>query len=479
MDYKVLFVDDNEAIRRSAEKGLLRAGFHVTLGEGGEQALELLRENLYDIVVCDLRMPDVDGLDVLRFSRSLAPPPAFIVMTAYASVQVAVKAMKYGAEDFIEKPIGMDELCATIHAVLRRRSEEEDSENREVDKLPEGLVGDKAWLEPFTQTIQRISRTDSTVLIEGETGTGKSATARSIWQFSPRSEGPLVEVNCAAIPEHLLESELFGHVKGSFTGATTNRVGKVELANGGTLFLDEIAELKPDLQSKLLHLLQDRSYQQVGSSHTRQADVRFIAATNRNLAEEVEHRRFRADLYYRINVLSLRIPPLRERPADVPILIDFFSRRVAKRLKSKPVVFSSETIEILKEYSWPGNVRELLNLVERMAVMYPESTIVPEHLSERIRYSVAPLPVPYHAELQSIQKSPKPFEIPKEPRAEDVFSSSGSDDGINLSEAVRNYEESLIRQALKEADGNKSQAARMLNMKRTTLIDKCKKLGIA
>jgi len=461
MNPRVLVIDDDDYLRKFISRGLNRVGMSAEAVEGGASAMTLLKERQFDVVVCDLHMPEVDGLDVLRFSTSLRPPPPFIMLTGYGSVAVAVEAMKHGASDFLEKPISIDELKAAIQAVLRTGPER--AATRRTPSVPSGmsLVGSSTWLPSFLETLYRIAQTDATVLIEGETGTGKSAVAKEIYRSSKRASKAFVEINCAAIPEHLLENELFGHVRGAFTGAT-GHVGKVEQANGGTLFLDEVGELKHELQAKLLHLLQERAFAPIGANQAKAADVRFIAATNRDLMTEVEVGGFRQDLFYRLNVVNLIIPALRERPADVPLLLEHFCDRIAERLQVTGPVFSPNAVEVLKRYEWPGNVRELQNLVERTAIMHPPGTLIePDHLSQRVHQNQREMPADPNAP----------------PRIEALESDIQymGESGQSLSDVVRSYEYGLIRQALDRAGGNKSQAAKLLRMKRTTLIEKLKK----
>jgi len=492
MSLKVLVVDDDPRVRGLISEGLEQGGFHVVAVEDGGSSITQLRKEKFDVVICEVRMPEVDGLDVLRFTRSLVPAPKVIMMTGYGSVDVAVRAMKYGAAEFLEKPLSVDELRDSIHAVLSLKRElpvETPEKQASTD-----LVGASSWLTPFLTSLDRIAQTDVTVLIQGETGTGKSVVARDLWRMSSRAKGPFVEVNCAAIPEHLIESELFGHVRGAFTGATATRVGKVELAQGGTLFLDEIGELKLDLQAKLLHLLQERTFQPVGSTKTRTADVRFLAATNRDLREEVGNKNFRPDLYYRLNVVSLNIKPLRERSEDVPLLIEHFRHRVATRLKAVVPSFSVNAVTLLTRYTWPGNVRELENLVEYMTVIYPSTVITPEHLRDRVQHpapaepmthaaQVPQQPVVDHASLAppaavaAVASTLPP--APDQVEASAPLPVVSEDEPMDLAAAVRGLEKRLILDALNHADGNKSKAARTLKLKRTTLIEKMKRLEIS
>jgi two-component system nitrogen regulation response regulator NtrX len=478
MPQDVLVIDDDDQVRKFIARGLSRVGFECVAIESGSGAMSLLQERRFDAVICDLHMPEVDGLDVLRFAGTLTPPPPFIMLTGYGSVATAVEAMKHGAADFLEKPASIEELRASIDSVISRRALPRTPSR--VEPVSQ-LVGSERWLTPFLSKLKRIAATDSIVLIDGETGTGKSAVAKEIWRCSHRARGPFVELNCAAVPDTLLENELFGHAKGAFTGAT-GHVGRVEQAHGGTLFLDEVGELKQELQAKLLHLLQERTFSPIGGSGPKQADVRFIAATNRDLEVEVEAGRFRRDLFYRLNVVGLTIPPLRQRLDDVPVLIQFFRKSVEARVGGPTPAFSAAAVAALSHYDWPGNVRELGNVVERMAVMHSgEEMVELDDLPERIRaagHRTSLSSQPSHPSLPSPvalprSATPLPQSLPLAVQPHDP-----QDAGVSLSDDLRRYERERIVIALRTSGGNKSQAARLLNMKRTTLLAKCDKLGI-
>jgi len=484
MTISVLVVDTDQTTRDFLSHGLTNQGFDITVADGGRDAMSLLRQNHFDAIITELTMPEVDGLDLLRFTQTLTPAPCFFILTSYGSVSIAVKAIKYGATEFLEKPVSVSELKTLVECSLPEHHGSRNG-NEDIEPLAYGLVGHRSWLKPFMDCLKRISRTDATVLIQGETGTGKSLVAREIWRASNRSEGPFIEVNCAAIPEHLLESELFGHVRGSFTGATTTRVGKVEAARGGTIFLDEVGELRLDLQSKLLQLLQERTFQAIGSNRTIQADVRFIAATNRNLLHEVQERRFRADLYYRLNVVGLTVPPLRDRPEDVRIFVEHFCSCVAQKMSASTPRFADESIALLERAKWPGNVRELENLIQRMAVIFPAGTVlIPEHFQQRAQFSPNLISegMPEHEnESPDVRPSPPPAEVVTNSQA---TAPEGSSPGLQepealpLAEAVQKLERDLILRALKQCEGNRSHAAKLLGTKRTTLIEKIKRLNL-
>lgn len=467
---RVLVVDDDDKARAFVARSLVRCGFEASESEGGTHAMAVLERGRYDAVVCDLHMPEVDGLDVLRFCSGLTPRPVFVMLTAHGSVGVAVEAMKHGAVDFLVKPASIQELDAALRVALGTKAEKKP--RARAAATPPGLVGGKKWLEPFRKLLAKVATTDAIVLIEGETGTGKSAVARELWQLSSRSDGPFLELNCAAIAKDLMENELFGNVKGAFTGAI-GQAGKVEKANGGTLFLDEIGELHLDLQAKLLHLLQEKQYTPVGGTTSRNANVRFVAATNRNLELEVKAGRFRSDLFFRLDVVKLTIPPLRDRRDDIVLLLNHFRMKSIAEHGRCPT-FVENTIQTLTRYDWPGNVRELENLVARLSVMLePEEEALEHHLPDRIRNAtgeaIPSVPQDTHAGEENAHRPDGTEQITltqmAAPRFEDL-----KKDGLAL--AVKQYESDLIRKALEESEDNVTQAAKLLGMKRTTLIEK-------
>ncbi len=458
---RILVIDDDDTARNFLVRTLTRQGYAVRSADGGRQGIALLNEDSFDVVVCDLLMPEVDGLDVLRYASSLQSAPPFLILTAHGSVGVAVDAMKIGAVDFLEKPIGTGELEAAITTACGRARRPLRVPILRGEAPRTGLIGSERWLTPFALLLQKIASTDAIVLVEGETGTGKSAVAREIWRLSRRNRGPFVEVNCAAIAKDLMENELFGHVKGAFTGAV-GQAGKVEKASGGTLFLDEIGELPLDLQAKLLQLLQERTFTPVGSSTPRRADVRFVAATNRELEREARSGNFRPDLYFRLEVVKLTIPPLRERLEDIPLLLEHFRRSAAEQNGRAPI-FHPPVVEALCRYDWPGNVRELENLVHRLSVMLEageEVTLC--HLPDRIQRAVGAAQTETRA--PRVEMTSELLEEPG-PEMDDL-----QDQG--LAHAVRSYESGIIRRALERTHDNVTRAARLLGMKRTTLIEK-------
>lgn len=466
---RVLVVDDDDVARSFVARSLTRKGFDVQSASAGQQAMKLLTETPFDAIVCDLLMPEIDGLDVLKHSVALDSRPSFIMLTAHGNVAVAVDAMKLGAVDFLEKPIAINEIEAALLSVSARRPVDSKPSASGVNYKNTSLVGSDSWLRPFSELLTKIATTDAIVLIEGETGTGKSAVAREIWKLSNRSKGPFLAINCATINRDLVENELFGNIKGAFTGAI-GKVGIVEKANHGSLFLDEIGELSLEVQAKLLQLLQERTFTPVGSTTPRQADVRFIAATNRELEHEAQVGTFRPDLYYRLEVVKLTIPPLRERLDDIPILLEHFRQEALQRHGRSPT-FPPSTIGALLRYNWPGNVRELENLVYRLSVMLENGEAVEvEHFPDRIRLdSGAEYRKPSNMSLSSPTAKVENYTQQDSP-----LSAPSMDDVVmqGLAKAMKSYEAKIIQQALDRTGENVTQAAKLLGMKRTTLIEK-------
>ncbi|MDA8165689.1 MAG: sigma-54 dependent transcriptional regulator [Desulfobacteraceae bacterium] len=442
----ILLIDDDESLRRVTAYNLESAGFRVIAAGSGREGLAFFREKAPDLVVTDVKLGDLSGLEILETVKKEAPETPVIVITAFGSIEMAVSAMRQGAFNFITKPFDRDTLRLSCRKALELKSLQ--SRNRllaaEVDRLTgaEGIETASPAMQELVRTGLRAADSEATVLITGESGTGKEVLARLIHRHSPRRDQPLVAVSCAAIPPTLIESELFGHVKGAFTGAIASRKGRFQSASPGTLFLDEIGELALDMQAKLLRAIQEREVEPVGSDRREKVDVRIIAATNRDLQEAIRKGELREDLYYRIGVIPLHVPPLRERPEDIPLLVRHFLRK----FQAPPGVrFSAAALEKMRRYSWPGNIRELQNLVERCLILRRGDTIGEEEL---------------HFSGPPAGESCLLPEIPPE--------------GISL-EAV---EKGLIKKALQLSGGNRSEAARLLKIPRHVLVYRLEKFGL-
>jgi len=381
---RVLVADDEPSARSGMASLLKDEGFEVVLAEDGPSALARFQETGPDILVTDLRMPGMDGIELMRRVRELDPDVIAVLVTAYADVETAVRAMQEGAEHYLTKPIQLDELLLVIHRALERRklkTETTELRARLKDRLRfDNIVGNSPAIQEVFNVIEQVSPTKASVLITGESGTGKELVAQAIHENSPRSHAPFVKLHCAALAETILESELFGHEKGSFTGAVGRREGRFKQADGGTLFLDEIGEISPSIQVKLLRFLQERSYERVGGNETQKVDVRIIAATNRDLAGEVAAGKFREDLFYRLNVVNIEMPPLRARPSDLLPLANHFLGRFARENGKQIEGFSDDAIERITTYRWPGNIRELENVIERAVVMCDGPKLSAKHL---------------------------------------------------------------------------------------------------
>ncbi len=444
----VLVVDDETAIRQVLAAQLIRAGHSVEQAESGADAVDTLLSSDFDICICDLRLPDFDGIEVIRRCRARELDVAFLMITAFASVDTAIEAMKLGAYDYLMKPVqAADVLIRLEHIadVARLKDENRYLKKMMVDaETKTGALGVSSEMHKVQQLIDKVARTDGTVLITGESGTGKSHIARSIHYKSNRHDRALVSVNCGAIPKELLESELFGHIKGAFTGADRNKKGLFREADGGTLFLDEIGELPLALQVKLLHIIEEKEVRPLGAEQTRRVDVRIIAATNRNIAEMMQTGEFREDLYYRLNVLHISLPPLRNRREDIPVFIDYFLKTEVRRLGLEGEYWMDPAVEdLLIAYDWPGNLRELQNVIARMLV-----------LAEDHRISMSDLPS--HVTRQ---------------KHNGVDYSFGQTHG-SLREQVKQFEIGVIQKALDNAGNDRSQAARTLDIGLSTLYRK-------
>ena len=446
---KILVIDDDESLRRVLEYNLAQEGYAVLTAGSGETGLDLLKKEGADLVVTDVRMAGMDGLQVMEAVRRLDPNLQVIFLTAFGTIEMAVEAMKAGAFHYISKPFNRDELKLTIKKALQLRDlERENVVLRQELQSRIGLdniIAESPGMKQILEMVERVAPTETTVLILGESGTGKELIARAIHNNSPRADGPFIAVNCAAIPENLLESELFGHVKGAFTGAIRDRVGKFEAAEDGTIFLDEIGEMRPELQVKILRSLEERTLERVGDNRAIHVDVRVLAATNKDLTKAIQAGEFREDLYYRLNVVPLHIPPLRERRDDIRPLTQHF----LKRLGAPPrLTVTPEAFRALRSYDWPGNVRELENALERAMIFHRGDAIDVGDLPETIR-------------------SPKAKEAATLPV-------SLPDSGLSLEEVERE----LILRALQKHDWNQSRAARYLGVTRHTLLYRMEKHNI-
>jgi DNA-binding NtrC family response regulator len=447
MKATVLIVEDEEKLRRVVELQLKTAGYEVEQAGTAEAALKLA--DRADVIITDLRLPGLSGLEMLQQLRGQDSQTPVIVMTAFGSIETAVEAMKAGAVDFLPKPFSLDHLMTVVNKALEVRTLRD--ENRELRaELSQryefdNIIGRSAAMREIFATIERVAPTRATVLLCGESGVGKDMIARAIHHHSPRDNKPFVKINCTALPENLMESELFGYEKGAFTGANISKPGKFEQADTGTVFMDEIGDVPPAIQVKLLRVLQDREFERLGSNKVRHVDVRVIAATNVDLRAALEQGEFREDLYYRLNVLPLNIPPLRDRKEDIPYLARYFVRKLSKDSGSRVESISDGAIERLMEYHWPGNVRELENAIERSLVLASGDVLE----AADIRIDMAP--------KQRL----------------------GSADGF-LPEGMTldSYEQSIIREALNRANGNKSQAARLLGLTRNALRYRLSQMGI-
>jgi two-component system, NtrC family, response regulator AtoC len=440
----VLIVDDEKPTREGL-RAALEERYDVYLAEDAAAAMELLERESFDVMLTDLRLPKEDGMKLIARAKSLSHPPVCILMTAYGSEEVAVEAMKRGADDYIAKGrMQIDELEMKIARALRRQSLEVENESlrQQLDKKYglENIVGQSPGLQEVLETVRQVAPSKANVLVTGESGTGKELIARAIHQLSPRARQPLVAVHCAGLPRELIESELFGHEKGAFTGAHERRIGRVEQAQGGTLFLDEIGEIDATIQIKLLRFLGERTFERVGSNKTLTADVRLVAATNKNLEELVKTGVFREDLYFRLKVVEIWLPPLRERSGDLPLLAQSFLREFAKENDKKVNDFTGEALEALMKYRWPGNIRELRTAIERAVVLCRGEKITLRDLPPEVRSNDAARTAP----------EPGPLSAP---------------DTLTVQEA----EKQLIIRALKESNGNRTLAAKKLGISRRTL----------
>ena len=450
---RILIVDDEENFRHMLSVILKKEGYDVEAASNGEEALQKVTLSPYDQVLCDIRMPKMDGLDFLNEAKKAGVDSTIVMMSAYGTVDIAIEAIKLGAYDYISKPFKPDEVILTLKKAEERERLRKENEllRKEVKKEYsfENIISKNKQMQKIFEVITKVAQYKSTILITGESGTGKELVARALHYNSDRAQNPFVAVNCGAIPENLLESELFGHAKGAFTDAIRTKKGLFEEADAGTLFLDEIGELPSQLQVKLLRVLQEGEIRRIGESKSIQVDVRIVAATVKDLVKEVNEGRFRDDLFYRLNVLPIHIPPLRERNEDIPLLTAHFIRKYSEAMSKNVVGIDSRALEALMNYKWYGNVRELENTIERAIV-----------LADRENIEIENLPL----EIQNFQE-----EIPLEPLAEEEYS---------IKKSSRFLEMNLIKKALKKTKGNHTHAAKLLEISHRALLYKIKEYGI-
>ncbi|MBT3343821.1 MAG: sigma-54-dependent Fis family transcriptional regulator [Gemmatimonadetes bacterium] len=444
---RLLVVDDEQVVRESLRDWFAEDGYQVETATCGREALEKMEAQPPDVVLLDIKMPGMDGLTVQNKARELAPDAAIIMITAYATVDTAVQALKDGAQDYVTKPIDPDDLAHTVTRTLERRTLQRENARlkKRIEEIAEGdmpeILGDDPAMAEIRRLIATVADTDATVLVQGESGTGKELVARAIHRASPRRHMPLVTVNCAGLPEGLVESELFGHEKGAFTGATYQRKGRLELADGGTLFFDEIGDISPKTQIDLLRVLEEKTVSRVGGNRILPVDFRVVAATHRDLDRAVQDGSFRQDLYYRFNVFNIQLPPLRDRRNDIPMLAAHFLEASARKMGRSAVDFTADAMASLQGHDWPGNVRELENTVERAVVLQQGAHIGADDL---------PLPT----------------------------AGTGAIARTTISPSLAEVEHTHIERILRETKGNISQAARVLGIDRVTLYNKIRKYDI-
>ena len=448
----ILVVEDKGSMQQMLTATLTDEGYEVDVASSGTEGIEKASQKRYDLILTDLKLPGADGIKVLSEVREADPEASVIVMTAFGTVETAVEAMKLGAFDFLTKPFDSDRLSLLIRRALENRRlmaenvllREELAQNLGLSEI----IGKSEIMREVTALVRKVAGSDTTVLLMGESGTGKELFAQAIHHLSPRKDGPFVPINCAAIPRELLENELFGSERGAFTSSTARKMGKFEIAEGGTIFLDEIGDMDISLQAKLLRVLQEKTFERLGGTKTIEINVRVIAASNMDLKKGIEKKAFREDLYYRLSVFPIIIPPLRERREDIPALSDYFIEKFCKEMNKKPKRLSPDSLKIMDRYHWPGNVRELENTIERAIILCEPKTITPDHLAIRLATS---------SEIRLRE-------------------------GAGLKEvgayALAEAEKSLILRVLSQTRGNKKKSAEILKIDYTTLFEKLKKYGL-
>ena len=451
MNRTIMIVDDEPSIRTSLEGVLGDEGYKVLSASDGHEALKIMEGEMPDLVLLDIWMPGIDGIETLERMRELYPALQVIMISGHGTIETAVNATKLGAFDFIEKPLSLEKTLVSIQNAFNfRQLRDENIILRQKARAKHKITGESKVIQQLRETIERVAPTQATVLITGENGTGKELVARAIHHFSPRNTRLLVEVNCAAIPEDLIESELFGHEKGAFTGANERRRGRFDLANNGTLFLDEIGDMSLKTQAKILRILEEQRFERVGGSKIIQVDVRIIAATNKDLKREIDEGWFREDLYYRLNVIPVDVPPLRERKEDIPLLVEDFLEEFAQEGKLTRKSVAEDIIPVLQNYPWPGNVRELKNFIERLVILVPEEVIELHHI-----------PASFHQCFDEVS-----------------VSASTALDQANFKAAKVQFEREFLRKKLEEHNWNISQTAGAIGIERSHLHRKLKAYGV-
>ena len=443
MKSRILVVDDEESIREFLEIMLKKENYEVTIAEDGLHAKDILGKKSFDMVISDMQMPNMNGTELLKFVRESYPDIVFMMITAFGTTETAVDAMKMGAYDYVTKPFKIDEVRLNIANALRSKNLETEVRSLKKELVKEysfqNMIGNSAPMHAVFDLVKRVSQAPTNIMVTGESGTGKEVVAKAIHYNGPLKDRPFVTINCGAIPENLMESEMFGHKKGSFTGAISDKVGLFEVADGGTLFLDEVGELPLSIQVKLLRAIQERIIRRVGATDDIKIEVRIIAATNRNLEDMVNKGTFRQDLYYRLNVIGIRTPPLRERSEDIPILANHFLKKYNEKLNKAIVGISTEAMDILKSYNYPGNVRELENMIERTVALEAGATILPESLPPLVNTS-------------SGRKMASSNEIEM------------GDSGLELDKVIGQIEKELLIKAIHSSGGIKKKAAKLLHI---------------
>ncbi len=453
---KILVADDEKSMREFLDIMLKKEGYKVTLASNGEEVMKLIEKDIFDLALVDIRMPRQDGISALKRIKSISPETVVIMMTAYASADTAIKAMKEGAYDYITKPFKIDEIKLIIQNALEKKHlQKENLLLKQVvrDRYHfENIIGQSSKMLELYDLLEKVSPTKTNILITGESGTGKELVAKAIHYNSPRKDKPFVTLNCGAIPESLIESELFGHMRGAFTDAISTKKGLFEVADEGTIFLDEISELPLMMQVKLLRVLQDREFKRVGGTEDIRVDVRIISATNKDLEEAVREKQFREDLFYRLNVIQIRIPSLRERKEDIPLLTSHFLKRYSEELGKQISQISPEALRVLVQYDYPGNVRELQNIIERAMALETSQELTAQNLSS------------YIEEQLPIKKRPLDLEIPSE--------------GVDLEKIVEDVERTLLLKALDRTKGIKKKAAELLHINFRSMRYRLEKYGL-